>query len=127
MGIESTLADLKGKQLSELPKVTAAGTSNSSNSAANRNRSRNKQSRKNRRRQKKIMVSPVQRLYETCKDVFANCSAGIVPSPEKIERLKAVLGMFSFTHYVCFCGTGAKFDIVIALLRFFYKIKLLVV
>ncbi|KAH9676391.1 Plant cysteine oxidase 2 [Citrus sinensis] len=91
MGIESTLADLKGKQLSELPKVTAAGTSNSSNSAANRNRSRNKQSRKNRRRQKKIMVSPVQRLYETCKDVFANCSAGIVPSPEKIERLKAVL------------------------------------
>lgn len=91
MGIESTLADLKGKQLSELPKVTAAGTSNSSNSAANRNRSRNKQSRKNRRRQKKIMVSPVQRLYETCKDVFANCGAGIVPSLEKIERLKAVL------------------------------------
>lgn len=91
MGIELTLADLKGKQLSELPKVTAAGTSNSSNSAANRNRSRNKQSRKNRRRQKKIMVSPVQRLYETCKDVFANCGAGIVPSPEKIERLKAVL------------------------------------
>ncbi|KAL9427371.1 hypothetical protein AB3S75_029544 [Citrus x aurantiifolia] len=91
MGIESTLADLKGKQLSELPKVTAAGTSISSNSAANRNRSRNKQSRKNRRRQKKIMASPVQRLYETCKDVFANCGAGIVPSPEKIERLKAVL------------------------------------
>ncbi|XP_059294006.1 plant cysteine oxidase 2-like [Lycium ferocissimum] len=46
-------------------------------------------SKKTRRRQR--MVSPVQRLYETCKQVFANCGPGIVPSAEKIERLKAVL------------------------------------
>lgn len=46
-------------------------------------------SKKNRRGQR--MVSPVQRLYDTCKQVFANCGPGVVPSAEKIERLKAVL------------------------------------
>lgn len=49
------------------------------------------ESGKSRRRQKRL--SPVQVLYNTCKEVFANCGHGIVPSPEKIERLKAVLGM----------------------------------
>ncbi|WMV17451.1 hypothetical protein MTR67_010836 [Solanum verrucosum] len=46
-------------------------------------------SKKNRRRQR--MISPVQRLYETCKETFANCGPGVVPSAEKIERLKEVL------------------------------------
>lgn len=45
--------------------------------------------KKNRRRQRR--VSPVQILYETCKQVFANCGPGVVPSAENIERLKAVL------------------------------------
>ncbi|KAK4427763.1 Plant cysteine oxidase 2, partial [Sesamum alatum] len=40
-------------------------------------------------RQRKL--SPVQRLYETCKEVFADCGPGIVPSPEKVEKLAAVL------------------------------------
>ncbi|CAN4082570.1 unnamed protein product [Withania somnifera] len=46
-------------------------------------------SKKNRRRQR--MVSPVQKLYDTCKQVFANCGPGVVPAAENIERLKAVL------------------------------------
>lgn len=52
------------------------------------------ESKKNRRRQKKVTV--VQKLYETCKDVFADCGPGVVPSPDKVERLKAVLGMIIF-------------------------------
>ncbi|KZV45648.1 2-aminoethanethiol dioxygenase-like [Dorcoceras hygrometricum] len=44
---------------------------------------------KEKRRQKKL--SPVQRLYETCKEVFADCSPGIVPSPQNVEKLTAVL------------------------------------
>ncbi|XP_051117932.1 plant cysteine oxidase 2-like [Andrographis paniculata] len=47
------------------------------------------ESRKSNRRQKK--PSPVQRLYDTCKEVFADCGPGVVPSPEKVERLAAVL------------------------------------
>ncbi|KAK6155118.1 hypothetical protein DH2020_009366 [Rehmannia glutinosa] len=47
------------------------------------------ESKKNKRRQKRS--SPVQRLYETCKEVFADCGPGIVPSPEKVEKLAAVL------------------------------------
>ncbi|GFP90356.1 2-aminoethanethiol dioxygenase [Phtheirospermum japonicum] len=45
--------------------------------------------RKNKRKQKKL--SPVQRLYDTCKDVFADCVPGVVPSPEKVEKLAALL------------------------------------
>ncbi|PIN16328.1 cysteamine dioxygenase [Handroanthus impetiginosus] len=47
------------------------------------------QSRKSKRRQKKL--SPIQRLIETCEEVFADCGPGIVPSPEKVEKLAAVL------------------------------------
>ncbi|KAL3813357.1 hypothetical protein ACJIZ3_014625 [Penstemon smallii] len=46
-------------------------------------------SRKSKRRQKKS--SQVQKLYETCKEVFADCGPGIVPSPENIEKLASVL------------------------------------
>lgn len=35
---------------------------------------------------------PVQNLYETCRDVFADGKAGYVPPPEDIDRLKSVLG-----------------------------------
>ncbi|GFP79260.1 2-aminoethanethiol dioxygenase [Phtheirospermum japonicum] len=47
------------------------------------------ESKKNKRRQRK--TSQVQRLYEACKEVFADCGPGIVPSPEKVEKLAAVL------------------------------------
>lgn len=47
------------------------------------------ESKKNKRRQRKS--SQVQRLYETCKEVFADCGPGVVPSTDKVELLKAVL------------------------------------
>ncbi|OMO77460.1 hypothetical protein COLO4_25159 [Corchorus olitorius] len=37
------------------------------------------------------VVSRVQRLFDTCKDVFSLSGAGIVPSADKIEQLRAVL------------------------------------
>ncbi|XP_027151086.1 plant cysteine oxidase 2-like [Coffea eugenioides] len=48
------------------------------------------ESKKNRRKQKKTTVV-VQKLYETCKEVFSDCGPGVVPSPDKVERLKVVL------------------------------------
>jgi len=76
MGIETTRADRKGnKESRELPKATDTN-------------SRSKP-RKSRRRHKRM--SPVRKLFETCKQVFANAGTGIVPSPEDIERLRAVL------------------------------------
>ncbi|PON95900.1 Cysteine oxygenase/2-aminoethanethiol dioxygenase [Trema orientale] len=73
MGIETTLANRKGKEFCELPKVT------NSNSKA----------RKGRRRQKKM--SPVQKLFETCKEVFASGGTGIVPPSQDIQRIRSVL------------------------------------
>lgn len=76
MGIETTTPNRKGnKEIYGLPVET-----NSHN-----------KTRKCRRRHRKM--SPVQRLYQTCKDVFSFCGAGIVPSPEDIQRLRSVLGM----------------------------------
>ncbi|KAG7022228.1 Plant cysteine oxidase 2, partial [Cucurbita argyrosperma subsp. argyrosperma] len=74
MGFERSLADRKGKQFFELPKETT----------------KNNKSRKNRRRSKKPS-SPIQKLYETCKQVFASTDTGIVPSLEDIQRLQSVL------------------------------------
>ncbi|CAN4081699.1 unnamed protein product [Withania somnifera] len=50
-----------------------------------------KKKKKKRRRWRKVNVSKVQKLYGTCKQVFANCGPGVVPSPEKGQRVKAVL------------------------------------
>ncbi|GAV70255.1 DUF1637 domain-containing protein [Cephalotus follicularis] len=83
MGIETTVADKKGTELCELStrKVT---DSNSDTIKTNR------RPKKQRRRNKKMQL-PVQKLYETCKDVFAIGGAGIVPSTDNIEKLRAVL------------------------------------
>lgn len=51
---------------------------------------------KNKRKRRKVVVSRVQKLYKTCKLVFANCRPGVVPSMENVERVKAVLGMLLF-------------------------------
>ncbi|KAK3036672.1 hypothetical protein RJ639_030241 [Escallonia herrerae] len=47
------------------------------------------EARKGRRRQRR--PSPVQTLYNICKEVFADCGPGIVPSPAGTERLKVTL------------------------------------
>lgn len=67
MGIETTLDKRKGKFF-ELPKET----------------------KKNRRRKTKML--PVQKLFETCKEVFAYGGTGIVPSPENVQLLRSVIG-----------------------------------
>ena len=78
MGIErGTLGDKKAKKLFEMPKEM----------------SMNGKSRKNRRRQKKM--SPVQRLYDTCCQVFASVATNIVPPPQDIEKLRLVIGLYS--------------------------------
>ncbi|KAK4281014.1 hypothetical protein QN277_012561 [Acacia crassicarpa] len=73
MGVEGTLADRKTKGFFEMPKETNT----------------NSKSRKNRRRQKKM--SPVQKLFDTCREVFASVGNGIVPPPQDIEKLRAVI------------------------------------
>ncbi|RWW89865.1 hypothetical protein BHE74_00001041 [Ensete ventricosum] len=71
-----SLADRKGSD-----QVTTGKSTSSSNT------------KKNKRRQKKsaAMTSAVQRVFETCKEVFADGGPGIVPSPDEVERLRSVL------------------------------------
>ena len=83
MGIETPLADRRGKEFCELPTVTNS----------------NSKPRKNRRRQKK-MSSPVQKLFETCKEVFASGGPGFIPPSEDIQRLQSVLGMSFFEAFI---------------------------
>jgi len=40
-------------------------------------------------------MSPGQRLFQTCNQVFASTGPGIVPSPQHIEMLLSVLGQWS--------------------------------
>lgn len=84
MGIETTRADRK--ELRELSTAT--------------NTSPNSRPKRSRRRKKKML--PVQKLFEICKEVFANGGPGIVPCSEDIERLRAVLGMLFFFSLNCF-------------------------
>ncbi|PIA62550.1 hypothetical protein AQUCO_00200514v1 [Aquilegia coerulea] len=51
----------------------------------------NNKAKKNRRRSKKSTPSIVQLLYQTCKEVFANGGAGVIPSPQDVERVRFVL------------------------------------
>lgn len=53
---------------------------------------------KRRLRQKK--VTAVQNLYDTCKEVFANCGPGVVPPADGIERLKDILSKFYYYYYI---------------------------
>ncbi|KAL6135670.1 hypothetical protein ACLB2K_067897 [Fragaria x ananassa] len=74
MGIETTLPNRKeNKALHPSPEET--------NSIS--------KPMKSRRRHRKM--SPVQKLYETCKVVFSCCGTGIVPSSEDIQKLCPVL------------------------------------
>ena len=44
-------------------------------------------------RRSEPMPTVVQRLFDTCREVFADCGPGVVPSPENIGRLRSVLGI----------------------------------
>ncbi|KAJ6801935.1 plant cysteine oxidase 2-like [Iris pallida] len=54
-------------------------------------------SRKGKRKHKRSSSSEpmpsrvVQRLFDTCMEVFADCGPGVIPSPENIDRLRSVL------------------------------------
>ncbi|XP_010531805.1 PREDICTED: plant cysteine oxidase 2 [Tarenaya hassleriana] len=97
MGIGTGLAGRVEKELSELPRKTIPNSNaeipviNSAATALSAPANPKNSRKKLRRRSKKTAVSPVQRLFNTCKEVFANGEPGIVPSPENIERLRAVL------------------------------------
>lgn len=47
--------------------------------------------RRKRQRRAESMSTQVQRLFETCREVFANGQAGVVPPPEDVGRLRFVL------------------------------------
>lgn len=92
MGIGRNLSERKGRELRELREETNTTTN---------------KSRKNRRHRLRKM-SPGQRLFQTCNEVFASTGPGIVPSPQHIEMLLSVLGM-ECSHHICkfciiFCG-----------------------
>ena len=94
MGIETALPDRKGKVYCELPKET------------------NSRSKRSRRRPRK--VSPVQKLFDTCKEVFSSCGAGIVPPPHDVEKLASVLSMLflllllPFFFFYCFLMSATR-------------------
>lgn len=50
--------------------------------------------RKHRKGQQRRVMA-VQNLYETCREVFASCGPGVVPSPENVERVKGILDKMS--------------------------------
>ncbi|XP_010551864.1 PREDICTED: plant cysteine oxidase 1 [Tarenaya hassleriana] len=87
-----------GKNQCKSPTVDSLKPKNPSPASAN-SPSRSKKKKKNRRRKmaNPVMaetaaeVLPVRRLFNTCKEVFADCGPGIVPSEEKIQRLRAIL------------------------------------
>ncbi|KAL9684786.1 hypothetical protein QQ045_022227 [Rhodiola kirilowii] len=75
MGVGKFVGERKGKEFNELSKEA------------------NSNPKKAKRRQKKSSSSSatVQKLYETCKAVFASSKTGIVPPADDVERLRSVL------------------------------------
>ncbi|XP_010934139.1 plant cysteine oxidase 2 [Elaeis guineensis] len=80
MGVDGRMADRKGKEEAAGKEEVAA-------------KEKRRSAKKNKRRQKKSPPMPtvVQRLFDTCKEVFADCGADVVPAAEDIERLRAIL------------------------------------
>ncbi|KAL5722643.1 cysteamine dioxygenase [Ranunculus cassubicifolius] len=69
------LVEQRGKELCDLQSV----------------KGNNKTKRNRKRSSKKSMISVVQQLFQTCKEVFAIGGSGFVPSPQDIEKLRLVL------------------------------------
>ncbi|KAJ0230869.1 Plant cysteine oxidase 2 [Hirschfeldia incana] len=84
MGAGTAVRDRVRKDLSEISNKTRPIVSSSPEIRSN--------SRKRlQRRSKRGVISPVQKLFETCKKVFADGKPGVVPSQEHINMLRAVL------------------------------------
>lgn len=78
---------------------------NSVNSPSNKKQKKNKKKKKTMmtwRRKMTDEIIPVRRLFNTCKQVFSNGGPGIVPSVDKIQQLRDVLGMRNLIQISCF-------------------------
>ncbi|XP_011012756.1 PREDICTED: 2-aminoethanethiol dioxygenase-like [Populus euphratica] len=93
MGIETSVANKKVKQVCELAKDKIPIPNSKLNPKTNTN-SKGKRGRRRRHHKKMVAVSPVQKLFNTCNEVFDSCSTGIIPSSDNIQKLKAVLDNF---------------------------------
>ncbi|ESQ47037.1 hypothetical protein EUTSA_v10027872mg [Eutrema salsugineum] len=92
MGTGTVLSGRVRKDLSEISnKTNSNGNIPVTKSIASSPENRSKSRKKIQRRSKKAVISPVQKLFETCNKVFADGKSGIVPSQENIEMLRAVL------------------------------------
>ncbi|CAN1845128.1 Plant cysteine oxidase 2 [Linum perenne] len=97
MGVEHSIVHKKGRgelEFAQLAKGKKPVLNPTPNSTPARNAgSRGKKSR--RTQQKKAasaaMLTPLQKLFDTCKEVFKFGGAGIVPSPDNVQKLRAVL------------------------------------
>jgi len=97
MGVEHSIVHKKGRgelEFAQLAKGKKPVLNPTPNSTPARNAgSRGKKSR--RTQQKKAasaaMLTPLQKLFDTCKEVFKFGGAGIVPSPDNVQKLTAVL------------------------------------
>ncbi|CAN7059034.1 unnamed protein product [Brassica rapa subsp. trilocularis] len=85
MGAGTVVRDRVRKDLSEISNKTTKPIVSASPEIRSNSR------KKIQRRSKKAVISPVQKLFETCKKVFANVKSGAVPSQEHINMLRAVL------------------------------------
>lgn len=88
-----------------------------------------KSEKRERSRHNNNNINMVQKLYDTCKQVFANGKAGYVPPPHDIQRLTSLLGMyismfyfsqseFSLKKTYITCFFPYKIDVGIQALRF---------
>eukprot|EP00257_Ricinus_communis_P015686 XP_015573654.1 plant cysteine oxidase 2 isoform X1 [Ricinus communis] len=88
MGIETSVAKRKGKEFGEVEKEKNPILNNTNTRGG-------KKAARGRHIKKTAVVSPVQKLYDTCKDVFSIGGPGVVPAPDKIEKLRAVLDVIT--------------------------------
>ncbi|XP_057991737.1 plant cysteine oxidase 1-like isoform X1 [Hevea brasiliensis] len=89
MGIETSKANKKEKNSYELEKEKNPILDPYPNPETNTN-TKGKKSRR-RHHKKAVVVSPIEKLYDTCEEVFSVGGPGIFPPPDKIEKLRAVL------------------------------------
>ncbi|PKU79320.1 cysteamine dioxygenase [Dendrobium catenatum] len=55
---------------------------------------------KRRQRRPDCMTCVVQKLFDTCKAVFAEGTAAFIPPPEDVFRIRSILGKYSNIFYI---------------------------